>query len=211
MSVRIFQVLQGAPATASSTIQLLPSGLTGIRGSLRRLVHPDTANFPPVVYYLNPTRTYNFDSNVLRHPIAALVRTLSSSKLVRFEEVTEDVVITEVWEPGGGLSMPVFLFRQLYEYALNPPAFAAVGQTFITWEPRDETESTWNVEVIGIQVGGGSPGRFNVKKFQADGGPNDPRTPTATILTPTDTMDVSPTALIDQPVVLTMRIVSQAS
>lgn len=210
MTVRIYQIMQGLPITASSTLQLLPSGLTGTRGALRRLVHPDTANFPALIYYQNPTRTYNFDSDVLRHPLTALTRTLSSSKLVRFEEVTEDVVITEVWEPGGGLSMPLFLARQLYEYVLNPPAFAAIGQTYITWEPRDETDSTWNVELIEMQVGSGSPGKYNFKKYQSWGGPNDLQTP-GPVLTPTDTMDVSPTALIDQAVSVTMRVVSQAS
>ena len=106
--------------------------------------------------------------------------------------------------------MPIFLFRQLYEYVNNEPVFAAVGQTYIVWEPRDESDSTWNVEMISLKVGGGTPGRFNIKKYQSRGGPNDPQTP-GTVLTPTDTMDVSPTALIDQPVTLTMRIVSQAS
>lgn len=206
MTFRIFQVLQGDEVAEQDTVQLLPSGLTGTTGALRRLVHPDAGTFPALVYYSNPTRTFNFDSDVLRHPIASIVRTLSTSKTIRFEEVVEDVVITEQWEPGGGLSMPVFFFRQLYEYLVNPPEFDPALQTYIIWEPRDDSDDTFEVEVLGLQVGGGSPGKYNVKKYIGRGGPNDPQTP-GTILTPTDTMDVSPTALLDQVVTLTMRII----
>ena len=208
MSYRIFQLQQGVAVTATSTVFLLPSGLSGTRGSLRTLTHPDTGNFPPITYYLNPTRTFNFSTDVLRHPIATVVKTLTSSKTIRFEEVTEDVVVVEQWETGGGASMPLFMAHQLFEYLNNPPAYSSVDQTYIIWAPRDETTDTYNVEVLGVQVGGGSPGKFSMKRFIAAGGPSDPDNP-GPVLTPTDTMDVSPTALLDQVVTVTMRIISK--
>jgi hypothetical protein len=208
VSFRIYQLQQGVEVEAESTVFLLPSGLSGVRGALRRLVHPDSGEFPPLVYYLNPTRTFNFSTDVLRHPIAAVVRTLSSSKTIRFEEVIEDVVVVEQWETGGGVSMPLFMAHQLMEYLNNPPAFASVNQTYIIWEPRDETDDTYEVEVLGVQIGGGSPGKYSMKRFIASGGPSDPDNP-GPIDTPTDTMDVSPTALIDQVVTVTMRIISK--
>lgn len=207
MSFRIYQIQQGVAVEAVAEVQLLPSGSTGVAGALRRLVHPDGGLLPPLVYYRNPDRTFNFDNDVLRHPITSVTRTLSSSRTVRFEEVTEDVIVTERWEAGGGLSMPGFMFRQLYNYLVNPPAFSAVAQTYIIWEPRDETDDTYEVEVIGLQVGSG-PGRFSIKKHVARGGASDPQTP-GTLATPTDTMDVAPTYLLDQPVDLTMRIISR--
>ena len=208
MSYRIYQLQQGVAVEVTSTIVLLPSGLSGTRGALRRLVHPDSGNFPPIVYYLNPTRTFNFSTDVLRHPIASVVRTLTSSKTIRFEEVVEDVVVVEQWEIGGGVSMPLFLCHQLYEYSNNPPEFSSVNQQYIIWEPRDETADTYEVEVLGVQVGGGSPGKYSMKRYLGDGGPNDPNNP-GPVLSPLDTLDVSPTALIDQVVMVTMRIISK--
>ena len=208
MSFRIYQLQQGVAVVATSTVFLLPSGLAGTRGALRRLVHPDAGLLPPLIYYLNPTRTFNFSTDVLRHPIASVVRTLSTSKTIRFEEVTEDVVVVEQWEIGGGVSMPLFMAHQLMEYLNNPPAFSSINQPYIIWEPRDETADTYEVEVLGVQIGGGSPGKFSMKRFIGSGGPNDPDNP-GPVDTPTDTMDVSPTALIDQVVTVTMRIISK--
>lgn len=206
---RLYQILQGTPITATPTVQLLPSGVQGTRGALRRLVHPEDSTWPAIVYYRNPDRTLNFSTDYLRHPINSLVRTASSTKLVRFEEVAEDVIVTELWEAGGGLSLPLFVIHQLYEYLNNPPAFSATAQQYIVWEPRDETDDTYRVQVIGLQVGGGG-GRYNMRRRWSNGGPNDPTTP-GTILTPTDTMDVSPNPLMDQPVALTMRIIEKVA
>ncbi len=205
---RLYQVQQGQPITATPTVQLLPSGDAGTRGALCRLVHPDDDTFPPVVYFRNPDRRFNFSTDVLRHPILKLIRTASSSKLLRFEEVTEDVLVTELWGAGGGLSLPLFMLHQLYEYLINPPDFSALAQEYVVWEPRDETDDAYHVQVVGLQVGGGGAGKYNMRRWYAGGGPNDPNNP-GTILTPSDTMDVSPSALIDQPAALTLRIVEK--
>lgn len=205
---RLYQILQGLPITATPSVQLLPSGITGTRGSLCRLVHPESDDWPPIVYYRNPDRRFNFSTDYMRHPLISVIRTASSSKLLRFEEVVEDVIVTEVWNAGGGLSVPLFMVHQIYEYLNNPPAFSALAQEYIIWEPRDETDDTYWVQMVGAQVGGGSPGAFNMKRWWARGGPNDPWTP-GPIDTPTDTMDVSPNPLIDQPLVLAMRIIGK--
>jgi len=211
MAFRIYQILQGTPVEAESSIVLLPAGESGERGSLRRLVHPDGANFPPIVYYSNPIRTFNFGTDVLRHPITNVQRTLSSSKTVRFEEVLEDVIVSEVWEPIGGLSMPFFMFAFLYEYLNNPPALDPITPDYIIWEPRDETETRFNVEILGLQLGSGTPGKYSVRRWRASGGPFGIGVvdPAGYIDTPTDTMDVRPTSILDQAVTLTMRIISE--
>lgn len=208
MTSRLYQILQGQPVAAASTVQLLPSGIQGDRTALCRLVHPDSATWPAVVYYRNPDRRFNFSTDVLRHPITAVVRTASSSKLIRFETLDIDTVVTEVWQGGQSLSLPLFIVHQLYEYLNNPPEFNALAQEYIIWEPRNETTDTYYVEVIGVQVGGGNPGKFNMRRWVASGGPNDPVHP-GPADTPTDTMDVSPTAIIDQNVILTMRIIGK--
>jgi hypothetical protein len=183
--------------------------VAGDRSALCRLVHPDDSTFPPVVYYKNPDLRYNFSTDVLRHPIASVVRTASSSKLVRFEEVEEDAIITGVWVGGGRfLSLPLFIVHQLYEYVNNPPDFNALSQEYIIWEPRNETDDTFQVEVIGLQVGGGTPGKYAMKRWFAGGGPNDPLSPGPGD-TPTDTMDVAPTALLNENVILTMRMIGK--
>jgi len=210
MTYRIYQIGQGVPVEAVSSVQLLSVGVEGTLGALRRLVHPDGDVFPPLTYYTNPIRTFNFATDTLRHPIVNVSRTLSSTKVIRFEEVVEDVVVTEVWEPIGGLSMPFFMLAYLYEYLNNPPALDIANPQYIIWEPRDETTDTYKVELIGVQVGGGSPGKFNMRQYRARGGPNGV-SGLGTIDTPTDTMDVVPSTLLDQPVSVTMRIVEKVA
>ncbi len=208
MTRRVFQLLQGVPVVAAPTVQLLPAGEVGDRGALRRLVHPDTRNFPPLVYYLNPTRTFNFDTDVLRSPIISTTRTLNSTVTTRFEEVVEDVIVIERWEPLGGLSIPTFVWREFYNYWVNPPAFSQTDQEYIRWYPRDETTSSYDIEIVDLRVGGGSPGRYGIRKHRSIGGPNDDRAPGPT-LTPTDTMDVSPSSILDQPLDLFMRMIRE--
>lgn len=205
MTFRIYQVQQGVPITAVSSLQLLSAGEAGTATAHRRLVHPDGDLFPPITYYTNPTRTFNFANDVLRHPIVDVTRTLTSSRTIRFEEVVEDVIVTEQWEPIGGLSMPFFMYAFLYEYLVNPPELDIANQQYIIWEPRDETVATFRVEVIGLQLGSGNPGRHSIRRLRAKGGPSDG----GTIATPTDTMDTSPTSILDVLVTLTMRIIEQ--
>ncbi len=206
MSLRIFQILQGAATAAVSTQQLLTAGLTGTRGALRKLSHPDTINFPPLTYFRNPDRLLNYGNEVLRHPITDVERTLSSSKTVRFEQVDEDVVITETWNAQGGVSLPLGFFNSLYELLVNPPVFSATAQTFIQWEPRDRSTEKWNVEFLEMQLGT-QRFAFDTRYLIAEGGPTDPGNP-GTINTPTDTVESVASALFDQPLSLRFRLIS---
>lgn len=204
MAFRNYQIVEGTTVSAASSVTLLPSGLTGTLGALRCLTYPGNT-FAPIIYYTNPTRTFNLNSDVLRHPIVGVSRTLDSTKVIRFEENEEDVIVSEVWENSGGVGMPDFMFKQLYEYLLNPPPFDSLAQTYIQWCPRDESDDVFNVELIGLVLGEGSPGQYSVKKFRGRGGVAEG----GAIKTPTDSLDVSPTAFLDRSVTLTLRIVNK--
>lgn len=193
----------GAPTVSESSLTILSIGQDGDPTAQQILTHPDSDNFPPIVFYRNPDFITNLDNVVLRGPDARLQKTSSSSKLLRQEQVLEDIVCELTWgaQQGTRASMPTFLFRQLYEYLINPPTFSATAQTYIEWQPRDKSLLTYNVELYQIRVGGGSGANvFNVHDY---------RLPTTTIANPLDTMDVSPTGLVDQAVTVSLRTVSE--
>lgn len=193
----------GAPTVVPSTLTILSVGQDGDPAASGLLAHPDSANFPPIAYQFNPDFTSNLDNEVLTSPTGRVVKTGSSSKLIRNEGLLEDVVCEETWgaQEGRRASMPSFMFRQLYEYLINPPAFSAAAQTYIEWSPRYRSLATYNVELFQMKVGGGSGAQvFNVNELRGQVGP---------IASPFDLLDVSPTGWIDQAVVVSMHIVSQ--
>jgi len=204
-SQRTYQINQGIPVSSTGQVTLLPAGLTGTRGARRRLVHPDTTSFSPVLYDRNPQRTVNFDNDVLLKPAVTVVKTATSTRVVRFDELEEDVIVTEIWEAAGGLSVPGYFFRQLYEMAVNQPAFVPSAPVYIQWEPRDRTDDVYNVEIVGFGLGGQA---YDFRPWVSEGGPNDPNNP-GTILTPTDVLDVTPAEILDRPITLSMRIVAK--
>lgn len=210
MAVKIFSIKAGSPITAVATTTLIAAGSTGDPTARRRLTHPTGGTFPPLIYGGgNPDRTFNFDEGngeLLRAPISQIVRTLDSTKLVRFEELTRDVIITELWLADGGLSMPSWFYRKLYEYLLNEPNNSAPVPEWITWEPRDAPGGKiFNVQLVRLLVGG--EGAIDFTDVRAWGGPNDPFGNTGTILTPADLEDVTPTGYVDRDVALIFRIV----
>lgn len=204
---RLLFISLGVPTTASPSLTIFGSGQAGVQGALRILTHPDGVNFPPITYYKNPTRTFNLDNAVLPAPRAEAIETLGSRPVVRHERQLDDIVVTEVWEGGEGsvASMPTFLFRQLYEYLINPPAFDADDQTFIVWAPRDRSTLSYNVQLYSLQVGGGSDLDmvFDIDDFRLPPGPE--------IITPLESMDVNPTGLITRDVKIRLRVVSQVA
>ncbi len=206
-AVRTIFITLGVPTTVSPTRILFDSGQAGVLGAQRILVHPDGSFFSPITYYKNPTRTFGLDNTVLPAPISDAILTLGSRPVVRFERFEKDVVITEVWEGAEDkrASMPTFLFRQLYEYLINPPVFDVDAQTFITWEPRDRTTLKYNVQFFELRVGtsSGTDKVFDIDDFRLPPGP--------VIQNPLDDLDVSPTGLITRDVVVRMRVVSQAA
>lgn len=201
----------GVPTVLEDDIVFLGVGSAGTRRACRRLVFPAAVSplLAPITYAtagrcMNPTRTINLDNEALLNPSAQAIKTLGSTRVVRFDEALEDVVVQEVWSPTGGASMPTFLFRLLYEYWLNAPAYTIAGTDFIQWEPRDRTTKVYNVELVGLVVGGRDG--YDVADLKADGG----RWDGGDYDTGLDKLNATLTGLVDTEVRLTMRIVSEA-
>ncbi len=206
MSETLIIVQAGTPVEATTGLTFLGTGSEGTFGACRRLVFPAGVSplLAPIVYSvgpngvcLNPTATLNFDKIPLTRPTTSVVKTIGSTRVVRFEEGEGDVVVTEVWATTGGASMPTSLFRLFKEYLDNAPPFTPAQVDFIVWEPRDRTTRTYQVELLGIEVGGQD---FNVRDLRTVAGDFDDA------LT---TLNTTPTGLIDEEVRLRMRIVAE--
>lgn len=199
----VFIIGLGTPTVVAPSLTIMSIGSEGELGALRTLTHPDSDHFAPFAYYRNPDFTSNLYNQVLTAPDARLQKTASSSVLIRQEGVLRDVTCEETWgaQQGRQASMPTFLFLQLYEYLVNPPEFDALAQTYIQWRPRDRSLLAYNVHLFKLIVGRGSKERvFTVK---------DIRGAATGIASPLDTMDVSPTGLMDQAVTASLHIVSE--
>ena len=195
----------GAPTVVTPSLTILSVGQDGDPAASGLLTHPDSANFPAIAYSRNPDFTTNLDNLVLTAPSARLVKTGSSSKLVRSEGLLVDVICEETWggQEGRRAAMPTFLFRQLYEYLVNPPAFSATAQTYIVWAPRYRSLLSYNVHLFEIVVGSGSGASvFNVNELRGIAG---------SIANPFEQMDVTPTGWIDQSVTVKLHVVSQVT
>ncbi len=203
----------GSPVVVTSALTFLGTGSAGDPAACRRLVFPAAVSplLAPIVYAvtatgicLNPTRTFNLDNKVLPHPTTSVVKTIGGTRVVRFEEGDEDVVVTEIWQPTGGASLPTFFLRLLYEYVINAALIPGGGPDFIRWEPRDRTDRIYDVELLSLSVGGGAgERRFDVADIRADRG----------VIGDFDNalagLNTAPTGLIDVEVQLRMRIVAE--
>jgi len=193
---------QGTPTVVQPTLQLIGIGAAGDPGALRIMGHPDTINFPPITYYKNPDVTVNIDNELLRAPITTPVTTLNTTQIVRFERGDDDVIITEIWEAARGASMPTFLFRQLYEYLINPPDFDPQAQTYITWQPRDRNTKSYDIQLYEMRVDGGEGAQsFKMREIRLPASTN--------VKHPLETMDVTPTGLVQGDVQVSFRIVQE--
>lgn len=201
-SSTIYVIQQGQPTVVQPTLQLLGVGSAGDLDAKRILTHPENTVFAPIAYWSQPDKTFNLDNDILRQPISTVQRTLDSSKLVRFERVLQDIVVVEVWEAqeGGRAAMPTFQFRQFYEYLVNPPEFNPTDQQYIMWEPRNRTDKAYLVELFKLAVGSEE---FVVTDRRTGGG--------SVIQTPLDSLDVTPTGLLDQTVRMSMRIIAEVT
>lgn len=200
-----FIIIQPSTATpVVSAVTLISVAQDGDPGANRILTHPDSANFAPITYFRNPDSTSNLDNEVLTSPDAQTVKTSSSTKLIRQEGLLVDVVCEENWagQENRRAAMPTFMFRQLYEYLINPPAFSSTAQTFIEWQPRDRSLKTYNVELFKLTVGSGSGATvFNVHELRGITG--------NTIQSPFEGLDVSPTGFIDQSITVHLHVISE--
>lgn len=204
----------GPPVLDEEEVTFLGIGSEGDPTACRRLVFPANVStlLAPIVYSVaglcaNPDRTFNLDNDVLPHPITSAVRTIGSTRVVRFEERQEDVIVTEVWEASNTrFRMTTALFRMFYEYLDNADLIPSGGPDFITWEPRDRTERVYNIEMLSLSVGGGEgEQRFDVVDFRDAGGLNNG----GDIANALDNLNLTPTGIVDRNVELRMRIVSE--
>lgn len=210
MAESIYPIQLGVPVVAAAPITFLGTGSAGELGACRRLVYPtaESSLLAPIIYQwsafahcLNPTRTLNLDNTALVHPSTKVVKTLGTSKVLRQEETLSDVIVTEIWEAKGGISMPTFFYRLLYEYLINPPAFVLTGANYIVWEPRDRTEKQYNVELLSLTAGpGDGESQHDVRDIRTESGQYDDALTLA---------NTQPTGVIDKEVRLRMRIVSE--
>lgn len=215
MGETLILIQQGDPEVVAQAVTFLGTASAGDPTACRRLVFPSSVTplLAPIVYSvgvagdcLNPTTTFNLDNEVLPHPITSTVRTLGTTRSVRFEENLDDVIVTEVWEPEAGASMPTSFFRLLYEYLINASLVDPVTGPFIQWEPRDRTDKIYDVEILSLSVGGGSgEERFNVRDIRESVGA------TLTLDGALSTLSPTPTGLIDEPVTLRMKIIAEAT
>lgn len=191
----------GTPAIATSTLTFLGTGTAGTPGAMRILTHPDGANFAPIIYFSNPDESVNIDNDVLTHPIVTTVQTLSSRVTTRFEQGIDDILVGELWFGGGRrASMPTSFLRKLLEYMFNAPT----AGTFVTWQPRDLNDFTYNVTLVSLLVGG-RLGELEVVDVIDLGGKYDG----GSIENALDSIDTVRTGLVPKQIKLTMKIESQ--
>lgn len=206
---RLFEIFQGTPTTVDEEVTILGLGPTGDATLRRRLVHPDAANFEPILYWKMPDRIINMDNEALSTPITAVLRALDGSQVSRFAEDVPDVIVTEVWLGSDTVfSMPGFQFRQLYEYLRNPPTWDPADPVYIQYSPQDKNAKTWNVELLRLAVGaGGDPSQlFDVTEFFPPGAGSAQADPLAYL---DEAFANEGSGLLDRTVVFQMKLVSE--
>lgn len=139
-----------------SDVRLNPG--TGV-GAGRRLVHPF---LPDLVYPELPSRIVNFDYDVLRKTRSVATRTLQGTGISKYLEERDDVQVSEVWDGGGGLSIPISFFRLLYRYMTEvmPPG------NFVGWIAPDLTPHGFFVELLDLKLG--SSDAYSVIEFGSE-------------------------------------------
>jgi len=200
-----YSIFLGPTVDEDLAVELLSIGSPLTTSARRRLVHPDT-EIVPVTYFANPDEWDFFDTEPLPRPDAQALKTLGGTRVVRFEEALEDVIVVERWlAEGAKAAMPSHFLRQLYDVWRNPPVLSLTDPVYVQWEPRDRTTNVYNVEILDLSVG--TAGRLEVTELLAQGGKFDG----GDIENPLDPLNVLRTGLIPKQVTLTMRIVSEAA
>ncbi len=168
-SSSLLTVTLGVPITTTTGVTFHGIGTAGTYGALRRLVHPNSS-LAPLIYAQNPPVYSNIDTDVLVAPITNTVLTLDDTKVVRFERLQKDMVVEELW-PGSrqNPSMTTAFFQMFYEYWKNPPALTGNVGEFIVWEPREKTDDTYQVELVGLILGREQVA-YESTEFRAPGG-----------------------------------------
>lgn len=201
-SSRTFEILLGTSTPAEDTRYLLGTGSAGTAGAKRRLVHPDSANWPPITYQRNPDETSNVHNDAIMVPISGTVLTQGSTRVQRFARTIEDVIVTERWFGGDNrASVETWFLDLLLEYVMNPPEIDPVSQTYVVWEPRDLNDFAYNVEIVDI-LSGGVSGQIWVKDLVP---------PSGYIGGGMQTSDVPSSGVNLKPIDLILKLVSKVS
>ena len=150
-----FTLEAGAVETTFADIEFAPSSVAG--GSQYRKLEPPPVivsfpNLPPLIYECNPDKWTNFDLSPLKRPFTRHQTTIGGAITQEWPGFDKDVIIEEVWDGGGDrMSMPLSMFRFLYQYYVNRPDYGAEG--YIRWSPRDLTTKRYNIVVLDLLVG----------------------------------------------------------
>lgn len=210
MGETLIIIQQGVPVVVEDALTFLGTGSEGDPAACRRLVWPASVSplLPPLTYTIgltgqcfNPMRTLNLDNKVLPHPRTAVVETLNTTRVIRYERGDDDVVVTETWNGG----MTTALFRLFYDYLINASLLSATGP-FIQWEPRDRSTRTYDVTLLSLTVGAGEgEARFDVADIRGDSGQ------VGTFDNALSNLSPLPTGLIDVEVELRMKIIGEVS
>lgn len=208
---KTYTYVLGSTVTASTSQTILDAGASGDPTAKRRLVHPDSATFPPLVYASNPDRTTNYlRGQVIASPITGTTRTLDDTKLTRYERELRDVIVTEVWTAQGGrkASMTGAQLVQLVTLFLNPPEFNPVSQTYINWEPREGGSKVYQVEIVSLTVRpANSEEPLDVREIFSGGGIFG----SGSIQAALDSLESVQTGILDGEVRLTMKVVDEVT
>lgn len=137
------------PAIPTGPIVLPGDPLAVSAGALRRLVYPG-GTYAPIVYATNPDVYTNFNTSPLdKRPRVAAVATLTDNVLIGWLGQSKDVAVEERWLGSTTKSrMTLAFFLELQNYYQNPPT----NGTYIQWEPRDRTNSVYNVLIEGLSL-----------------------------------------------------------
>jgi len=204
-----YVIQQGIPIIAEDEITFIGLGSEGDTTAPRRLVYPGGL-LPPITYayaggtiIANPDRTLNFDKQPLVHPLTQTIRTLTTTRVSSQDTYESDVIVTEKWVGSDTkISMITALFRQFYEYAINPPEFTLAGEPQIEWWPRDRTDRGWYVIILSVDTGGSDgESRFDVADVRQPGG--------SVIHNGLTSLSEVPTGYMDREVNIRYKIVSE--
>ena len=151
-----FTLETGSTEISFVDLEFAPSSLAA-GTALRKLEPPPSIvtfpSLPPLIYECNPDKWSNFDLSPLKRPFTRHQTLIGGSVTQDWPGYDSDVIIEEIWDGGGDrLSMPLSMFRFLYQYYVNRPNYGIEG--YIRWSPRDLTAKRYNIVVLDLLVGG---------------------------------------------------------
>lgn len=121
----------------------------------RLLVH---SNYTAIPYPYLPTTTSHFGWDLMPRRDHVSQKTLTSTLHSVWGAQVDDIVIKEVWEAPGGISLQWPFILALHELYLNPPNWLD-GESLI-WRPLDRNPYTYPVDIVDMVI---DSEEFNLK------------------------------------------------